>query len=1029
MKNFRLPVFAIWAVMMLSVNIALADEQPKGDCNGILIPYVNDFENETAGVQPACWTFSSTTSIAGNASAKYLSLNGTSGTAYAITPRLAKPANEVMISFYEQEHTQYGSSWGAYGPCVIGTITDPSDTSTFTALDTLPASWEKYRRVEYFLYNAPSTDYYIMFKYNGYNAYAYGNSYCYIDSVQIDSLPTCFPVKDIRLDTVYATRAKFSWTPGKDEQAWNVLVLSTNGDTLYNKTVATNHCTVRGFRHRTPYSVNVSVRANCGNGDLSRITTATFSFETPINCGSPIVTLPFIENFESTSAETQQMPSCWTKIVRPTGYDIYPYVYSNYSYCHSCDNTLYISGYHYGIYTILPEFSMDVNKLQISLWTRNSLVDPTHGSFIIGAISNPNDSTTFFPIDTLPQSTDFTEHLVYLDQVPAGYKYIAILYDRFTSGSSWLVPTGMIDDVTVDYCPTCLAIEDIKLDSVGPNDATFSWTPKRPNPYGFEVTITNEYDGTVLLSDTVLSPTIQISGLDFSSEYKLNVSVATICTPGNSAEPYTESFFIKTECKPIESLYNESFEHFVAYPYQTEAVTTPNCWNVINANSRYYSQRIYVTNNSSFVHAGKQSLIFEYSMYYPSYAIMPEMNVDLSTQQISFFYKLIDSYRRGDLTLGYFPKDRLVDSAFVALTKVSGNRLKDYRLENVPEGARLAFKYYNPNMPQYEFSRAGIAIDDITIEDINNCHPPLRVRADSVTSHSVRVHWQPEFEDNTHFNVTILQGKDTLFYAEEYPDTLCVIEGLPYAKYYSLDCHISTACGDRTSDPLQTSVYFVTECAPFAIPYQEDFEHANTTYVAGHLPYCWEQWGHRQTGLRAWGNPTSYSTHSGGGILDLFADSTSWSMVALPEFEASVDTLSISFYSKTFIPDDGEIGTLEVGYLPNPADSSTFVSVASISGYEEYTLSTVDFQNAPEDIHVMAFRYSGGNMTNEVYIDDITVESNTRKEVTKIETVEEGSSSQATKFIRNGQLFILRDGRVYTIFGTIIEDSERDNNL
>lgn len=1028
MKKFSLPVFAIWAVMLLSASVAYADE-----CNGISVPYVNDFENETAGVQPACWTFSSTTSIAGNASSKYLSLNGTSGTAYAITPRLSKPANEVMISFYEQEHTQYGSSWGAYGPCVIGTITDPSDTSTFTALDTLPASWEKYRRAEYFLYNAPSTDYYIMFKYNGYNAYAYGNSYCYIDSVQIDSLPTCFPVKDIRLDTVYATTAELSWTPGREEQAWDVLVLSAKGDTLFNNTVTNNHCTVSGLTHRTPYTITAYVRANCGDGDLSRLSQATFSFETQTDCGSPIVTLPFIENFESTSADTRQMPSCWRKILRPTAYSIYPYVYSNYSYCHSCENTLYISGNNYGIYTILPEFSEDVNKLQISLWTRNSLVDPTHGSFIVGAMSNPNDSTTFIPIDTLPQSEKFTEHLVYLDQVPAGYKYIAILYDRFTSGSSWLMPTGMIDDVTVDYAPGCLAIEDIQLDSEGPNNVTFSWIPKRANPYGYEVTVTNEYDNSVMLSDTVYMPSVQISGLDFSSEYKLNVSVATICTPGNSAEPYTESFFIKTECKPIESLYNESFEHFVAYPYKAENVATPDCWNVINANSLYYSQRIYVTSAPSYVHNSKQSLLFELSAYYPSYAIMPEMNIDLSTQQISFFYKLTDTYRRGDLTLGYFPKDSLVDSAFVALTTMTPASqwygLKNYRLERVPAGARLAFKYYNPNMPKNQINYSGIAIDDITIEDINNCHPPLRVLADSVTSHSARIHWQPEFEDNTHFNVVISQGKDTLFYAEEYPDTLCVIDGLQYAKYYYLDCHISTACGDRTSDPLQSSVYFVTECAPFVIPYQEDFEHANTTYVAGHFPYCWLHWGNRQTGLRAWGNPTSYRTHSGGGILDLFADSASWSMVSLPEFEASVDTLSISFYSKNFGPEEGETGILEVGYLPDPADSSTFVSVASISGYEEYTLSTVDFQNAPEDVHVIAFRFAGGDETNEVYIDDITVESNTRKEVTKIETVGDGGSFQATKFIRNGQLFILRDGRVYTIFGTIIEDSERDNNL
>ena len=863
-----------------------------------------------------------------------------------------------------------------------------------------------------------------MFQYNGYSPFGYGNSYCYIDSVQIDSLPTCFPVKNIRLDTVYATTAELSWTPGMDEQAWDVLVLGINGDTLFHNTVTDNRCTVSGLTHRTPYTITAYVRANCGDGDLSRLSQATFSFETQTDCGSPIVTLPFIENFENTSADTRQMPSCWRKILRPTAYSIYPYVYSNYSYCHSCENTLYISGNNYGIYTILPEFSEDVNKLQISLWTRNSLVDPTHGSFIIGAISNPNDSTTFFPIDTLPQSTDFTEHLVYLDQVPAGYNYIAILYDRFTSGSSWLVPTGMIDDVTVDYCPTCLAIEDIKLDSVGPNDATFSWAPKRPNPYGYEVTVTNEYDNSVMLSDTVYMPSVQISGLDFSSEYKLNVSVATICTSGNSAEPYTESFFIKTECNPIESLYNESFEHYVAYPYKAESVTTPNCWNVINANSLYYSQRIYVTSAPSYVHNSKQSLLFELSAYYPSYAIMPEMNIDLSTQQISFFYKLTDTYRRGDLTLGYFPKDSLVDSAFVALTTMTPASqwygLKNYRLERVPAGARLAFKYYNPNMPKNQINYSGIAIDDITIEDINNCHPPLRVLADSVTSHSVRVHWQPEFEDNTHFNVVISQGKDTLFYAEEYPDTLCVIEGLPYAKYYSLDCHISTACGERTSDMLKSYVSFVTDCAPFAIPFAENFDENKFPLMAGDIPFCWQQWGDRRTGMAYW-NIGSFNdgsiTHSGGGVLDLYADTASWSIVALPEFETSVDSLKLSFYSRVNSTDADRASTLEAGYLPDPSDSSSFVLVAVIPKHTQYTLSTVTFCDAPADVHHIAFRFSGGDILCQANMDDITVE---RISTQDTESIQDEKYPAAVKIIHNGKLYILRDGKTYTVLGASV---------
>lgn len=1084
-------------------------------CYDATIPYVNDFESEVPGTTHPCWYFSNNVSIAANASyahdgTNYLSLNGTKGGVYAISPKLSRPVKEVAISFYEQEHSQYHYSW-VYKNCIVGSITDPSDFSTFTPLDTLPSSQETYQWVELLMKDAPETDYYILFYYDGKN-YVSLESYCFIDSLQITPLPTClpvsdirldsvgittaelswtpgkdeqewdvlvldakgdtlynniadtnycvlsslkrdslytisafirancqegdtsrvtattltfttkatcFPVSDIRLDTVLATTAELSWSPGKDEQAWDVLVLSAGGDTLFNNTVTTNHCTIPDLTHRTPYTISAYVRANCGDGDLGRVTSATFSFETSIACGTPIVTLPFTENFESTSAETRQMPSCWSHISSDTYY--VPYVKSNYT-CHSCDNTLYFYGYiyyQYGVYAILPEFSMDVNKLQISLWALNALVDPTHGSFIVGAMSNPTDSTTFFPIDTLAQSEDFTEHVVYLDRVPAGYKYIAIMHKRLASGTSWLQPEAQIDDVTVDWAPGCLSIEDIRLDTVIANNALFSWAPMRENPYGYEVTIRNEYDNSVLLSDTVYTPSIEISGLAFSSEYRLNVSVATICQPGNSAQAYTETFLIKTECQAADSIYSEDFEHFAAYPYKADSISTPNCWKVIRANAANTSQRIYVTNTASFMHQGKQSLLFEYSYDKPSYAVMPEMNMDLSEYQISCYYHLIGSYHPGRLTLGYFPKDNFADTAFVEITPLlytsSWNTLKNYRLEIVPADVRLAFKYHTTNLPNgCNMTDAGIAIDDILIEEINNCHPPLRVWYDSLTSSSVRIHWTPEFEDNTHFNVAILNGKDTLFYAKEYPDTMCVIEGLQVATEYFLTCYTSTACSDRTSDILKSYVSFVTECAPFGIPFTEDFQSYPGIYAAGNLPFCWTLYGDRRAGLLGWGN--------GEAVVSMYADSMSWSMVGLPELEASVDTLSISFLSLQFNWYEGEDASLEVGYMLNPTEESSFAAVATIPAYEEYTLSTVDFYTAPESVHYIAFRFAGGSGVSQLYLDDIIVDSAPNREES-VELTDDENHSHAIKFIRGGQLYILRDGRIYTLFGIVIDEN------
>ena len=419
------------------------------------------------------------------------------------------------------------------------------------------------------------------------------------------------------------------------------------------------------------------------------------------------------------------------------------------------------------------------------------------------------------------------------------------------------------------------------------------------------------------------------------------------------------------------------------------------------------------------MHQGKQSLLFEYSYDRPSYAVMPEMNMDLSRCQISLYYHLIGSYHPGRLTLGYFPKDNFADTAFVVITSLpyttSWNSLKNYRLENVPADVRLALKYHTTDLPNgCNMTDAGIAIDDILIEEINNCHPPLRVWYDSLTSSSVRIHWTPEFEDNTHFNVAILNGKDTLFYAKEYPDTMCVIEGLQVATEYFLTCYTSTACSDRTSDILKSYVSFVTECAPFGIPFTEDFQSYPGIYAAGNLPFCWTLYGDRRAGLLGWGN--------GEAVVSMYADSMSWSMVGLPELEASVDTLSISFLSLQFNWYEGEDASLEVGYMLNPTEESSFAAVATIPAYEEYTLSTVDFHTAPESVHYIAFRFAGGSGVSQLYLDDIIVDSAPNREES-VELTDDENHSHAIKFIRGGQLYILRDGRIYTLFGIVIDEN------
>jgi len=107
--------------------------------------------------------------------------------------------------------------------------------------------------------------------------------------------------------------------------------------------------------------------------------------------------------------------------------------------------------------------------------------------------------------------------------------------------------------------------------------------------------------------------------------------------------------------------------------------------------------------------------------------------------------------------------------------------------------------------------------------------------------------------------------------------------------------------------------------------------------------------------------------------------------------------------------------------MPNPTDSSSFVPIATIPNYEQYTSTTVDFRRIPKDVHVIAFRFFGGSDVHKMYIDDIIVDY-FYDESRSFKSTNDIHHPQTTKIIYNGKLYILRDGKVYTIFGTIVDN-------
>ena len=167
---------------------------------------------------------------------------------------------------------------------------------------------------------------------------------------------------------------------------------------------------------------------------------------------------------------------------------------------------------------------------------------------------------------------------------------------------------------------------------------------------------------------------------------------------------------------------------------------------------------------------------------------------------------------------------------------------------------------------------------------------------------------------------------------------------------------------------------FTTGCDVIStIPWTEGFESA----TSGQTPTCW---GQVLSNANGWFRAISGSSykHSGSKAARLYGGKNGNSVVTavFPEFEDDIKTLALSFWYKTGVSDgDYTYGQPQLGYITNPNDASTFVTIGDAldqsSSYVQVENFTVP-SNTPNGAY-FAIRYAGGLDNEYVCIDDITV--------------------------------------------------------
>jgi hypothetical protein len=439
-------------------------------CDAIsALPYTENFDAYGTGetAYPNCWgkinTYSSnrpyvnSTHFAGVGSLYFYA--GTSGTYnIAITPPFDQtiPVNTLQATF------MYRSTYTS-DMMIVGVMTNPTDASTFVAVDTIyPASTAStWVEKEVIFSQYQGTGQYIAFK----NAYTSTYSYGYIDNLFIGLIPTCPKPTQVHVVSSSTSSIELGWTENGSATEWEI-EYGPAGFTQGTGTVEpalTNPYTINNLTSSTTY--DFYVRAVCGAGDTSYyapvLTTST-------ECDA-ITQLPYTEGFDTYGTGDPSYPICWGKINTYSANR--PYVNSTH-YAGVGSLYFYAASATYNI-AIVPQFdaSIPVNTLQATFMYR---AFSTTDYMIVGVMTNPNDANTFVPIDTIyPESSASTwveKEVVFSGYTGTGH-YIA-----FYNGKPTTTCYSYIDDLVIDLIPACPKPHNLHIVNATVNSIELGWT-------------------------------------------------------------------------------------------------------------------------------------------------------------------------------------------------------------------------------------------------------------------------------------------------------------------------------------------------------------------------------------------------------------------------------------------------------------------------------------------------------------------------------------------------------------------------
>jgi len=402
--------------------------------------FTEDFDATSTGVLPNCWSsIKNSTSIysyvqvsfnwtAQSNSVELYNSDDANAELFLVTPSLTDlPNGTHRLKFKVSGGTDY--------PLFIGTMSDPTNPTTFNAMEQVLTSGNGYD--EYVInFSNTTTDTYIAFQ------HGLGGTYrsIYIDDVVWQPIPSCIEPTLLGASNITINSAELSWTEMASATSWNI-EYGPSGYTQGTGTVVsgvTNSYVLPGLTDNTEY--DYYVQADCGGTDGVSYWVGPYTFTTSCNPFGD-----FTEDFESTAGG--EITNCWSSYVNATSqYAVVDVVTWN-GYNSSNSVELYNSSDETAeLYLVTPNLT-DLPNGTHRLKFRMS--GGTGYTLFVGTMSDPTNNATFTEVEPLQAPDGFNEYIIDFSGVSTTDGYIA-----FKHGLGGTYRTIYIDNVVWEPVPT-----------------------------------------------------------------------------------------------------------------------------------------------------------------------------------------------------------------------------------------------------------------------------------------------------------------------------------------------------------------------------------------------------------------------------------------------------------------------------------------------------------------------------------------------------------------------------------------------